>query len=176
MKLKTLNKILIAVAAFIALVILGVTIAFFIESGGIPEAAYRRADPAPQQVIVESGNAGESVDAFTGIGRLRMFAKSAAGDGSGSRASSDGEDVVSVIVITPWFSYPAGNRALFEELSQKIMHIRSIFTDYFLSMTLDEIKAKGELRIKDELLEEINDSLVMGQIRAVYFSEYLFIE
>lgn len=185
MKLATLNKILIAVAVFIVLFILGVTIGYFIVNGGILRNTYRREDPAPQRVITKSENTEESVDAYTDIGQIRIFTRSASGngqppdasDGAGATQELPAEDEdVNVVVVTPWFSYPSENRTLFEELSQKSLHIKAVITDYFSSMTLDEIRSKGETRIKEELLDEINKSLVMGKIRAVYFSEYVFIE
>lgn len=81
-----------------------------------------------------------------------------------------------VIVVSPWFSYPAEDKALFEELSLKERQIKSIFTNYFSALTFSQIRAKGENLIKEELLQKINENLVMGQIRAVYFNDYIFIE
>ena len=107
----------------------------------------------------------KSMNAFTDIGQLRIFTK---------QISEKDEQVV--IVVSPWFSYPAEDKALFEELSLKERQIKSIFTNYFSALTFSQIRAKGENLIKEELLQKINENLVMGQIRAVYFNDYIFIE
>ena len=85
----------------------------------------------------------KSMNAFTDIGQLRIFTK---------QISEKDEQVV--IVVSPWFSYPAEDKALFEELSLKERQIKSIFTNYFSALTFSEIRAKGENLIKEELLQK----------------------
>ena len=156
MNLNKLNRFLFALAAAILLTIIIVTIAFYIFTKENPASAYRKSDPSPKE---------KSMNAFTDIGQLRIFTK---------QISEKDEQVV--IVVSPWFSYPAEDKALFEELSLKERQIKSIFTNYFSALTFSQIRAKGENLIKEELLQKINENLVMGQIRAVYFNDYIFIE
>jgi flagellar FliL protein len=127
------------------------------------ESAYRKTDPSPKKIVNMSAGKENSVDAFTDMDQIRVVTK-----------DDDGNS--SVVVVTPWFSYPTGDKTLFEELSQKDRLIKSIFVNYFSSMTLNEIRAKGEQGVKNELLKKINGELVMGKIRAVYFDEYIFID
>ncbi|MBP3367756.1 MAG: flagellar basal body-associated FliL family protein [Treponema sp.] len=165
MKAEQLNKILLGTAAAVALAIAGITAAFFIKSKGAVEAHYRKSDPSPQKIVNMSAGKENSVDAFTDLGQIRISSK---------RISENQEPAI--IVVSPWFSYPAGDKTLFEELSQKERQIRAQFTQYFSSMTLDEIRAKGESEVKEDLLRRINAELVMGKVRAVYFNEYIFID
>ena len=106
----------------------------------------------------------DAVDAFTDISQIRIQ----------TRVESEDEEPA-VIVVSPWFSYPAGDQQLFEELSQKERQMRGIFSGYFSSRTSKDLMDKGEVKIKEELLDEINAQLVMGKIRAVYFNDYIFI-
>lgn len=165
MKAERLNRILAGTAAAIALGIAGVTAAFFIRSKGDVEARYRKADPSPQKIVNMSAGKENSVDAFTDLGQIRVS----------SKRISQAQDPA-VIVVSPWFSYPTGDKTLFEELSQKERLIRSLFIQYFSSLTLDEIRARGENAVKEDLLYKINAELVMGKVRAVYFNEYIFID
>jgi flagellar FliL protein len=163
MKNEMLNKILSLIAAALALGIVTVSAVFLIERNGRMESAYRKTDPSPKKIVNMSAGKENSVDAFTDMDQIRVVTK-----------DDDGNS--SVVVVTPWFSYPTGDKTLFEELSQKDRLIKSIFVNYFSSMTLNEIRAKGEQGVKNELLKKINGELVMGKIRAVYFDEYIFID
>ena len=165
MNLNKLNRFLFALAAAILLTIIIVTIAFYIFTKENPASAYRKSDPSPKKITNMNTGKEKSMNAFTDIGQLRIFTK---------QISEKDEQVV--IVVSPWFSYPAEDKALFVELSLKERQIKSIFTNYFSALTFSQIRAKGENLIKEELLQKINENLVMGQIRAVYFNDYIFIE
>lgn len=164
-KIETVNRILSLIAGIIAVVIVTVTITAFAVSKGKPGKNYRRADPNPQKVTNMNKGKEDAVDAFTDFKQIRIQTK----------VESENEEST-VVVVSPWFSYPSGDQALFEELSQKERQMRGIFTSYFSSLTSKEIQDKGEARIKEELLEKINSQLVMGKIRAVYFNDYIFID
>ncbi|MBQ0039949.1 MAG: flagellar basal body-associated FliL family protein [Treponema sp.] len=163
-KLEKLNTILLAIAGIIAAALIISTATVFAINGGKPEKNYRRADPDPRTVTNMNKGSEENVDAFTDFRQIRVQTK----------VESEDEEP-SVVVVSPWFSYPAGDQQLFEELSQKERQMRAIFNSYFTSHTSDEIQKKGEAQIKEELKDEINSQLVMGKIRAVYFNEYIFI-
>lgn len=165
MNLNKLNRLLLALASAIVLTIIIVTIAFYVSTKENLTGAYRKSDPDPKKITNIASGEKESVDAFTDIGQLRIFTRQTSGD-----------DSRVVIVVSPWFSYPADDKALFEELSLKERQIKAVFTNYFSALTFNQIKSKGEKTIKEELLQKINENLIMGKIRAVYFNDYVFIE
>ena len=164
-KIDVLNRILAITAGTISAAIAIATITAFAVSGGNPGKNYRRADPDPMKMINRSKGKEDAVDAFTDISQIRIQ----------TRVESEDEEPA-VIVVSPWFSYPAGDQQLFEELSQKERQMRGIFSGYFSSRTSKDLMDKGEVKIKEELLDEINAQLVMGKIRAVYFNDYIFIK
>ena len=163
-KIDMLNRILAITAGTISAAIAIATITAFAASGGKPGKNYRRADPDPMKMTNRSKGKEDAVDAFTDISQIRIQ----------TRVESEDEEPA-VIVVSPWFSYPAGDQQLFEELSQKERQMRGIFSGYFSSRTSKDLMDKGEVKIKEELLDEINAQLVMGKIRAVYFNDYIFI-
>ena len=48
--------------------------------------------------------------------------------------------------------------------------------NYFSGYTEKELLAKGERNVKEELCSLINEQLVLGKIKNVYFDQYLFFE
>ena len=56
------------------------------------------------------------------------------------------------------------------------MILKNLMIKYFDSHTINELKALGEERVKQELTALINSELVMDKITAIYFSEYIFLE
>lgn len=159
--LQALNKALVTLAILIVLAIAGVTAVFYVKNKGKIEPVYRRAQTVPQ-----SGNSSKTQeDAFADVGQIRVFSK-----------KSEDEESSPLVVVSPWFSYPEGDRQLYEELSSKEKQIRAVVAGYFATLTMDEARRKGEVRVKEELLEIINSNLVMGKIHAVYFNEYIFID
>ena len=101
--------------------------------------------------------------AFTGISTIRATTLS-------SPSST------SILIITPWFSYPADDTEFYEELSRKRTLITSILTYYFSSKTKDEIIALPEETIKSALLTEINGNLSLGKLNQLYFTDFIFFE
>lgn len=164
-KLELINRILVLIASIIGATIIIATLTALAVTKGVPGKNYRKADPDPQKVTNMNKGKENAVDAFTDFRQIRVQTK----------VESE-EEEPTVIVVCPWFSYPSGDKALFEELSQKERQIRSIFINYFSERTSREILEKGEGRIKEDLLEIINGQLVMGKIRAVYFNDYIFID
>ncbi|QTQ15685.1 flagellar basal body-associated FliL family protein [Treponema parvum] len=154
----SLNKILALISVAIAGAIIIITALSFASGKASPGQDMRKADPAPESVAKEYA-------AFTELGRLRSFSK-----------PQSGKDRGSPVIITPWISYPAGDRIFYEELIQKARKIRSVITDYFSKYTKEELLAMGEKEIKTELERRINAELVLGKIKAVYFSEYIFLD
>lgn len=153
-----LTKVLIGVAA---LVFLSGLIAFFVRKDRIGEN-YRKTDPSVEKVINRSKRTKDTVSAYTNLGQLRITIR------------QDTDKDSSVLVISPWFSYPQGDTAFEEEIAKKERQIKAIFADYFSSYTKKELLKKGEDQIKQELKDTINSQLVLNQIKDLYFNEYIF--
>lgn len=47
---------------------------------------------------------------------------------------------------------------------------------YFASHTQKELYTIGEKKIKEELLNQINEQLIFGKIKAVYFDDYFYFD
>lgn len=150
--------------AIVAIIVTGTVINLLTRDTALG-SSYRHADPEPQKVIKKSKNSQNSVDAYTAIGQLRVNTK-------GVEENSAGP----LLVVSPWFTYPSSDTALFEELSQKERQEKSLMMNYFSRFTKDELLAKGETSVKEDLVNLINAQLVMGKIRAVYFDQYTFFE
>lgn len=120
-------------------------------------------DPLPTEIESLNKKNGEEMAAFTGISTIRATTLS-------SQSST------SILIITPWFSYPADDTEFYEELSRKRTLITSIITYYFSSKTKDEIIALPEETIKSALLTEINGNLSLGKINQLYFTDFIFFE
>jgi flagellar FliL protein len=60
------------------------------------------------------------------------------------------------------------------ELGQKDYALRDIIINILTSKTFEEISTtKGKDRLKDEIVETLNQSLVDGQIKNVFFTEFV---
>lgn len=117
----------------------------------------RRIDPAPVS-LEKSGKTDTAV--YEDIGQLRAITA----------------DVPAVsLIVTPYFSYPTNDTAFYEEIVQKKRQIRSLALNYFALYTKDELLKNGEERVKQDLIDKINNELTLGQISVLYFNEYLFL-
>lgn len=170
MKLPKLSKseiILYSIIAVLVLVILFVTIIGFASKKAAPGKNLRDSDPAPTVREIENLNKGSEskIAAYTGLGTIRCIT-----------APQDEEDIGTVVVITPWLSYPEGDTIFFEELARKRLIISGIFTNYFSSYTKTELLSRTEDKIKEELQNKINEQLSLGKILQIYFTDYIFLE
>ena len=161
---KTYGILVLVAVALVILIVMGTAIAL-VSGSGKKSDRWRQADPEPKKVINMSRKNGSKVDAFTDLGQIRAITKPASDESNGT-----------LLIVTPWFSYPAGDSVLLEELYQKERQEKSIIMEYISSYTAEELKAKGEKAVKEELLGLINAQLVLGKIRAVYFNDYIFFE
>ena len=161
-----LNRVLAVTAILLATAIVIGTLVSFALKKAHPGKNIRTPDPSPLAVSSMSAPDNTKLDAFTGLGRLRTATKP---DPKKATAGTP-------VVVTPWFSYPAGDRAFYEELSQKSTIMRAVITEYFSKYTEDELLSRGEEKIKADLLAALNERLSLNKIQAIYFSDYLFIE
>ena len=103
--------------------------------------------------------------AYYELGRMRIIPK-----------LDEDEDIQTVMVISPWLSYPAGDTVLYEEIARKSGVIKGCFITYFSSLTKNEILSLSEENIISELILEINSLLSLGKINNIYYTDYLFLE
>jgi hypothetical protein len=106
---------------------------------------------------------------FTGIGRLRarLAAPSQKGVPEGGGAA---------VVVTIGFPYDSSDRAFLEELSMNARKFRSITTAYFNSIPADSLLLSDEAALKGALLSRYNDTLYLGKIETLFFSEFIIID
>ena len=93
-----------------------------------------------------------------------------------STAGEDSDENGTVMILSPWLAYPAGDTVLYEELSRKSGAFRGIFQAYFSSRTKNQLLSETEEKIEAVLREEINADLALGKISDIYFTDYLFLE
>ncbi len=158
------NRILLIILIALIVIFVGGTAVSIAKNGGEIKSKYRHADPTPKQVINTSLKTNSRLSAYTDVGQIRTVTK-----GSDSRTGI-------LLLVSPWFSYQANDTALFEELAQKDKLEKSIIIGFFSEYTKDELLAMGEQKIKEDIKNRINNELVLGKIKDVYFDQYLFFE
>ncbi|MDE5897687.1 MAG: hypothetical protein K2H09_00235 [Treponemataceae bacterium] len=171
----TVNKVLSAVAAAMAAAIILTTAAAFALKRAHPGSGLRDADPPSERAsalrmsadgrIVPGRQGGATLASFTGLGQIR----------AATAPEADGTDGVTVVVV-PWLAYIDGDTAFYEELSRKSSVLKGLMGDYFSSRTAAQLRQEGEAAVKAALLRTMNGRLVLGQIQAIYFTDYLFLE
>lgn len=163
----SLNRILILIILFLALVIGIVTGVAFATKKAAPGTELRTIDPEPTPKEIKNLNkySSNQLAAYTGIGRIRTIT-----------LAEDDSDFGCAIVVTPWFTYQEENTELFEELSKKRILITGIISNYFSTKTKKQLLSTKEDKIKADLLTEINSQLVLGKIQQLFFTDYIFLE
>ena len=156
-----LNRILLSIIAVILLIIL---------TGTIIALASRKKN-TPQNLIAQgkavSLMSPSDTDEVTyyELGTIRI-----------STAKDDSEEGGSIMVLTPWLAYPAGDTVFYEELVRKSGSMKGIFQAYFSARTKNQLLSETEEKIVEYIIEEINADLALGKISSVYFTDYLFLE
>ena len=169
-----LDKILfIAAAALFVLIALGTLVSFAAKKAQ-PGANLRRIEPLPADADVDTSRAqpaknrlsgGGKALAYTGLGQIRV-----------SVQNRDGEEDAPLVLVSPWFLYPADDAPFYEELSAKSRKFKLLFSDYFSQSTMDELLSRGEVKIKADLRALINNELTLGTISELFFDEYIFFD
>lgn len=156
-----LNKILLGIIAGLLLVILAGTI--------IGLVGKKKNTPA---VLISQGKAVSLMApsdtdevAYFELGTIRV-----------SCAAADSEESGSIMILSPWLAYPAGDTVFFEELSRKSGSIKGIFQAYFSARTKNQLLTETEEKISQIIIEEINADLALGKVSDIYFTDYLFLE
>ena len=156
-----LNKILLGIIAGLLLVILAGTITGLVgKKKNTPEVLISQGKAVSLMAPSDTDEV-----AYFELGTIRV-----------SCAAADSEEGGSVLVLSPWLAYPAGDTVFFEELSRKSGSIKGIFQAYFSARTKNQLLTETEERISQIIIEEINADLALGKVSDIYFTDYLFLE
>ena len=101
----------------------------------------------------------EDIRIFSGLGRLRIPLGNS-----------------SVMVISISFPYPADDIAFSEELAARINDFKTMAISYFSSLPEEALIQINEDAAKNEILRQYNNSLRLGRIETLYFSEMNIID
>lgn len=160
-RIKT-NAILTAIIiALCALIFISSIVALI--AGKRPGMNLRRSDPASVEQIK---GAGDNLNEFKEFGTLRI----------NTMPNEDSQENYSVLVVTPWLSYEGSDSAFYEELVSRKRLFTSFFVEYFSSRSKNALLSIGEKKIKQELLDKFNLELHLGQLSAIYFDDYIFLD
>ena len=156
-----LNKILLGIIAGLLLVILvGTIIGLVGKKKNTPEVLISQGKAVSLMAPSDTDEV-----AYFELGTIRV-----------SCAAADSEESGSIMVLSPWLAYPAGDTVFYEELSRKSGAIKGIFQAYFSARTKNQLLTETEERISQIIIEEINADLALGKISDIYFTDYLFLE
>ena len=156
-----INKILLGIIAGLLLVILvGTIIGLVGKKKNTPEVLISQGKAVSLMAPSDTDEV-----AYFELGTIRI-----------STARSDSEESSTIMVISPWLAYPAGDTVFYEELSRKSGSIKGIFQAYFSARTKNQLLTETEERISQIIIEEINADLALGKISDIYFTDYLFLE
>lgn len=155
-----IHSVLIFIAVLILIVIAGTTIFVFIVHPAAVGSNLRRKDPSAESLI-QKHTYYDQTSVYSQLGRLRA-------------ATADSPSVS--LIVAPYFPYPADDEEFFEEISLKNRKIKLLIIEYFSEHTSNELKKSGEQKVKNDLLQLINEELVIGEISALFFEEYIFLD
>lgn len=107
---------------------------------------------------------------YFNLGSLRVLTKSE------NDSLQETQNMGTVLLVTPWLSYPSDDTIFFEEISRKKTVIAGIIQDYFSNHSKQELLSQTEVTIEENLLLEINNHLSLGTINQIYFTDYIFLD
>ena len=159
--MKTLDKVLtIIIALLVILIITGTIFGLSNKKKQTPEVLLSQGKAVSLMAPSDSDEV-----AYYELGTIRV-----------STAGEDSDENGTVMILSPWLAYPAGDTVLYEELSRKSGAFRGIFQAYFSSRTKKQLLSETEEKISQIILDEINADLALGAISDIYFTDYLFLE
>ncbi|MDY4524116.1 MAG: hypothetical protein SPE03_03685 [Treponema sp.] len=107
---------------------------------------------------------------YFNLGSLRVLTKSE------NDSLQETQNMGTVLLVTPWLSYPSDDTIFFEEISRKKTVIAGIIQDYFSDYSKLELLTQTEVKIEENLIKEINNHLSLGKIQQIYFTDYIFLD
>lgn len=108
---------------------------------------------------------------YFNLGSLRVLTKS-----ENDSLQETEQNMGTVLLVTPWISYPSDDTIFFEEISRKKTVIAGIIQDYFSDYSKLELLTQTEVKIEENLIKEINNHLSLGKIQQIYFTDYIFLD
>lgn len=156
-----LQKFLLFCILFVIFLLLIFTAIAITSGTAKPANNLRKEDPEPELLVEKSLREGTKTNIYSALGTLRC-------------TTADNPTIS--VVIKPYFPYPDEDRAFFEELSSKNKKLQQIIVQYIKQNTIAQLKEKSEKTVKNEILEQFNNALIMGKIDVIYFDEYIFLE
>lgn len=154
-----LVPVLGAVAAILALAILGGTIYAFAR--GLPERARLRDAERLRLEAGERASETRGYAVYEGVGRIRA-------------STADGKPAI--VVATLSFPYPAADRAFAEELSRKRPALKAAARDFLASKKAEELHPSLEGGIKAGLRDALNAVLSLGKVEELWLSDFAVLE
>jgi flagellar basal body-associated protein FliL len=151
-----INKAFLRIFNALLLSIIGVLIVLLIV--GTIIGLTRSRDTRPLNTEQTSAQTSDT-RVFSGLGRLRIPLSNS-----------------SILILSIAFPYSANDIAFSEELASKISELRGIAGDYFSALPADKIIQIDEEAAKQEILRRYNNSLRLGRITALYFSDMIIID
>ena len=107
---------------------------------------------------------------YFNLGSLRVLTKPE------NNSLQETQNMGTVLLVTPWISYPSDDTIFFEEISRKKTVISGIIQDYFSDYSKLELLTQTEVKIEENLIKEINNHLSLGKIQQIYFTDYIFLD
>ena len=107
---------------------------------------------------------------YFNLGSLRVLTKPE------NDSLQETQNLGTVLLVTPWISYPSDDTIFFEEISRKKTVISGIIQDYFSDYSKLELLTQTEVKIEENLIKEINNHLSLGKIQQIYFTDFIFLE
>lgn len=108
---------------------------------------------------------------YFNLGSLRVLTKS-----ENDSLQETEQNMGTVLLVTPWISYPSDDTIFFEEISRKKTVIAGIIQDYFSDYSKMELLTQTEVKIEENLIKKINNHLSLGKIQQIYFTDYIFLD
>ncbi len=107
---------------------------------------------------------------YFNLGSLRVLTKPE------NDSLQETQNMGTVLLVTPWISYPSDDTIFFEEISRKKTVISGTIQDYFSDYSKLELLTQTEVKIEENLIKEINNHLSLGKIQQIYFTDYIFLD
>ena len=150
-KKATINKILsYCILAILLVIILGTFLVF------VRNLFF---DSREKQIEKQESITFDSLEMYKKLGKIRT-------------ASKDGIP----IVVSVYFPFDKNDYEFYEEISVKNESIKSEIATFFYDFTYEELKKIGETKLKDILLQKINEKLVLNKIQELYFENLVFFD
>lgn len=161
LRFSNFEKVLLAIILGLVLVIIvGTIVAKVHQKTQTPEVLISKG-----KAVSLMAPADDAEIAYYELGTLRIVTR-----------AEDDEELTSVLVISPWLAYPAGDTVFFEELVRKKGLIKGLFQAYFSARTKNQLLEETEVKIEENLKDQINAQFALGQISDIYLTDYIFLE